>query len=67
MAVCEEGALTMQPIKPEVMVVPDPEKEKAKAQKAQIEEAKKKSKKALDTSLKALETFSDELSKEYKK
>ena len=66
-AVCEEGALTMQPIKPEVMVVPDPEKEKAKAQKAQIEEAKKKSKKALDTSLKALETFSDELSKEYKK
>ena len=65
--VCEEHALTMQAIKPETMVIPDPEKEKAKAQKAQIEAAKKKSKKTLDTSLKALETFGEELSKEYKK
>ena len=65
--VCPEGALTMEAIDPKKMVIPDPAKEKAEQQKAQLEATKKKTKKTLDTSLKALETFADELGKEYKK
>jgi ferredoxin len=64
-AVCPEGALTMVAADPASMVVPDPAKERVAKQKAQIEDAKRKGRKAAKTGLSALETFANELSAEF--
>ena len=64
---CPENALAMVKADSKDMIVPDPNAKKVEDQKAQIDAAKKKSKKALKTSTKALETFVDELGKEYSK
>jgi ferredoxin len=59
-AVCEEGALRMEPVDPAELVVPDPHAAEAARQRALLQEAKERGREKLSRYMGALEQLADQ-------